>query len=215
MRFLSFCCLLSLLCNAYCASLPTESNARPGLFFREDWKEIPPAQPVTQAHVANPDLILSLHGPGQEGIRKSHHDQPLDDPYYIWSGECRGDWAVSLRHRTQMVDLTGQAKLRWRTKQAGFRRLHIILKLASGTWLVSDQADDASKDWREREFNFADIHWRRLDIEKVIEGDWIENPDLSRVEEIGFTDLMAGGGSLACSRLDWIEVYGRGCNGRP
>jgi hypothetical protein len=34
-------------------------------------------------------------------------------------------------------------------------------------------------------------------------------PDLSNVEEIGFTDLMAGGQSKACSRLDWIEVHGR------
>jgi hypothetical protein len=33
--------------------------------------------------------------------------------------------------------------------------------------------------------------------------------DLSRVDEIGFTDLMPGGGSDACSRLDWIEVYGK------
>jgi hypothetical protein len=36
----------------------------------------------------------------------------------------------------------------------------------------------------------------------------IEKPDLSNVEEIGFTDLMRGGGSEACSRLDWIEVDG-------
>jgi hypothetical protein len=28
------------------------------------------------------------------------------------------------------------------------------------------------------------------------------------VEEVGFTDLMPGGISAACSRLDWIEVYG-------
>ena len=42
-----------------------------------------------------------------------------------------------------------------------------------------------------------------------MEGAKVTTPDLSRVEEIGFTDLMAGGGSAACSRLDWIEVYGR------
>jgi len=29
------------------------------------------------------------------------------------------------------------------------------------------------------------------------------------VDEIGFTDLMSGGKSAACSRVDWIEVYGR------
>jgi len=40
-------------------------------------------------------------------------------------------------------------------------------------------------------------------------------PDLGRVDEIGFTDLMrgmlspAGMSSPAASRVDWIEVYAR------
>jgi hypothetical protein len=93
--------------------------------------------------------------------------------------------------------------------QSGFRLLRIVLKLADGTWLVSDKYDDASGDWREREFNFSDIRWRRLEIKTVTEGGWEPAPDLSKVDEIGFTDLMAGGGSAACSRVDWIEVYGR------
>lgn len=185
------------------------AQERPGLFFREDFKETPPETPITQAHIANPDLILSLHGPGAAQIKKSHHDKPADDPYYVWSGQAVGNWAVSLRHKKAMVDLTGLAKIRWRSKQSGFREARIILKLADGTWLVSDQSDPASADWREREFNVADIRWRRLDIKNVIEGDWVTNPDLRRVDEVGWTDLMAGGGSAACTRIDWIEVWGR------
>jgi hypothetical protein len=185
------------------------AQERPGLFLREDWKETPPAKPVTQEHVSNPDLIVTRHGPGQAGIKKSHHDQPADDPYYIWSGEADGNWALSLRHQKSLVDLTGLAKIRWRSKQAGFRQLRVILKTAAGDWLVSDQYDPASMDWRVREFNIGDIGWRKLDIKNVVEGDWIKSPDLSRIEEVGFTDLMPGGRSAACSRLDWIEVYGR------
>jgi hypothetical protein len=185
------------------------AQERPGLFFREDWKEIPAALPVTQEHVANPDLVLALYGPGKTAIKKSHHDTPADDPFYIWSGECQGNWAVTLKRRNAAADLTGLAKIRWRSKQAGFRELRVVLKLANGTWLVSDQSDGPSNDWRIREFNISDIRWRRLDIEKVIEDAWDEHPDLSRVEEVGFTDLMRGGGTPACSRLDWIEVYGR------
>jgi hypothetical protein len=83
------------------------------------------------------------------------------------------------------------------------------VKLADGTWLIGDQADGESRDWREREFNIADMLWRRLDIDKILEGSQVEKPDLGRVDEIGFTDLMAGGGTPACSRLDWIEVRGR------
>ena len=185
------------------------AQERPGLFFKEDWKETPAAKPVTQEHVSNPDLILSRYGPGEIGIKKSHHDTPADDPYYIWSGEAEGNWAVSLRHRNSFVDLSGLAKIRWRTKQAGYRQLRIILKVAGGSWLVSDQSDGPSNDWRVREFNISDLRWRRLDIKKIVEGVWESNPDLHRVEEVGWTDLMMGGGSDACSRLDWIEVYGK------
>jgi hypothetical protein len=185
------------------------AQERPGLFFREDWKEIPAATPVTQDHVGHPDLLVTRHGPGEAGVKKSHHDRPADDPYYIWSGEAEGNWALSLRNRKSQVDLTGLAKIRWRSKQAGFRMLRVVLKPSGGQWLVSDQYDPASNDWRIREFNIGDIRWRRLDIKKVVEGEWVNAPDLSRIEEVGFTDLMPGGQSVACSRLDWIEVYGK------
>jgi hypothetical protein len=195
--------------------LTPSAQERPGLFFREDWKEIPPGRPVTQEHVSNPDLLVSRHGPGEAGIKKSHHDQPADDPWYIWSGEASGNWAISLQHKKFNVDLTGLAKVRWRSKQAGFRQLRLILKLADGRWLVSDEFDGPSADWRIHEFNVADIHWRRLDIERIVEGEWEMNSDLSKVEEIGWTDLMTGGNSLACSRVDWIEVYGKPVPRKP
>ena len=183
---------------------------RPGLFFREDWKETPAELPVTPAHLANPDLQFTLHGPGKNGIKKSHHDRPADDPYYIWMGDCAANCAISLRHRTLQMDLTGQSKIRWRSKQAGFRELRIILRLADGTWIVSDQSDGPSTDWREKEFVVAEMRWRRLNIERIVEGPWLEKPDLARVDEIGWSDLMVGGGTPASSRVDWIEVYARG-----
>jgi len=182
---------------------------RPGLFFREDWKETAAEVPVSQAHVVNTDLILGLYGPGKSVIKKSNHDRPADDPYYIWSGLCPLNWAVTLKHKESYVDLTGQAKIRWRSKQTGFRELRIILKLADGAWLVSDASDPESQDWRVSEFNIQDIRWRRLDIETVVEGNWVDKPNLSRVDEVGFTDLMRGGESISCSRLDWIEVDGK------
>ncbi|PYV17834.1 MAG: hypothetical protein DMG07_05030 [Acidobacteria bacterium] len=205
---------------------------RPPLAWREDWKETPAALPITQEHVANADLILELHGPGRDGIKKSHHDTPKDDPYYVWSGECRGAWAVSLRHRSAWVDLTGLGRVRWRARQEGFRRLRLILRLhgpgrdgikkshhdtpkddpyyvwsgeCRGAWAVSLRHRSAWVDLT----GLGRVRWRRLDIEKVVEGPWVENPDLGRVEAIGFTDLMSGGGTPASSRLDWIEVWGK------
>jgi len=182
---------------------------RPALFFREDWKEIPAATPVTQEHVTNKTLILKLYGPGCDSIKKSHHLTPADDPYYIWSGTCTGNWAVTLKSKNYFADLSEYSKIIWRSKQSGLRCLHILLKLKNGTWLISDQCDGQSGDWRIREFNLADINWYELDISSVIEGAPVSHPDLTHVDEIGFTDLMRGGESAACSRIDWIEVYGK------
>jgi hypothetical protein len=116
---------------------------------------------------------------------------------------------VTLKNTKSYVDLSSYGKIVWRSKQAGLRCLHPVVKLADGTWLVGAQSDCSSKDWRMKEFNIADIIWYSLDIKTITEIRPVENPDLSRVDEIGFTDLMQGGASDACSRLDWIEVYGK------
>ncbi len=202
-----------LLCIIYTIPLllstTCQAQYRPSLFFREDWKETPPETPVNQGHVANSDLILELYGGAIDSMRKSNHDHPDDDPFYVWSGLCQGNWAVTLKDAGLFVDLSEYAKIKWRTKQSGFRCLHILLKLADGTWLVSDQCDCPSGDWRIKEFNIVDIKWYALDIKTITEKRPVENPDLSKVDEIGFSDLMAGGRSDACSRVDWIEVYGK------
>src|SRR5687767_4915007 len=90
---------------------------RPPLFFREDFKETPAATPITQDHISNQNLRLGLHGSGKAGMRKSHHDTPADDPYYVWDGSCGGNCAISLHDKANYVDLTGLAKIHWRTKQ--------------------------------------------------------------------------------------------------
>ena len=195
------------------------SNAqeyRPDLFFREDFKEIPAEIPISQKHIANEDVILSLYGHGQDSLKKSNHEKPIDDPYYLWSGLCVDSWAVTFKNKNVQADLSSFAKIKWRTKQAGFHKLRLILKLADGRWLVSDQYDGPSTDWRIREFNISDINWWLLDIETIKEIKPIANAqiDLSKVEEIGCTDLMKGGLSNACSRLDWIEVYAKPASGK-
>ncbi|UCF38565.1 MAG: hypothetical protein JSU96_06915 [Acidobacteriota bacterium] len=179
------------------------------LLFREDWAVSPPEIPLGQNHVANEDLLVELHGPGLHGIKKSHHDWIENDPYYVWSGACPGNWLVSLRHKSKSLDLSQGAKVRWRSKQAGFRQLRIALKLTDGTWLVSSLSAGESKDWEIQEFELDQARWRKLNISRVTEEDWVEKPGLESVAEVGFTDLMPGGLSAACSRLDWIEVHGR------
>lgn len=179
------------------------------VYFREDWAELPPALPITQEHVASPDLTLHLRGPGGDKVKKSHHENPPLDPYYVWSGRTDAPWAVTLSRAGSYVDLSSEgAKVRWRSRPSGLRRIRVVLGLADGTWLVSEQADTLGGEWHVRTFPVPELRWHRLDIEQVTEGAPARAPDLSRVAEVGFTDLRRGASSAASSRIDWIEVRG-------
>jgi hypothetical protein len=198
------------------STLPEDN--RPPLFLRETWK-VPPVGvlevPVTPDYLTNPNLEVKMYGPGKGEVVIVHHDTPKDEPSYIWTGlVASGNWVVMLRDKNNYVDLTGPvAKIRWRTKEAGFHLLRPVLKLADGTFLVGDYTENYTVDWRETEFPLANVRWRGLDGTKAVEttdGRWKDNVDLSKVDEIGFTDLALGSGrgTGGATRVDWIEVYG-------
>ena len=165
-----------------------------------------------QGDVANPNLEVHLFG-DKVGPRLA--DQTYNNNItYVMTLLCTSNCAITLRDKKNDVDLTGVATIRWRTRVSGFHFLHPIIKLADGTWLIGDKGASFSTNWVESEIQLEDVRWRNLDIENVVEGreaKWIDHPDLSHVEEIGFTDLMrgAGHGSGGGSRVDWIEVYGK------
>ena len=195
------------ICCLILSSMQSPAPRAP-LVAREDWRETPAAEPITQAHVAHAHLELLVIGPGASNVKKSHHDQPADDPYYVWSGNAGGTWAVALRDRRARMDLSRGGAIRWRSRQSGFRQLHPIVQLEDGQWLVADQSDGPSDVWRVAEFAVADLTWRALDPRTIVEGKSVSAPSLSRIDAVGFTDLMRGGGTPASSRLDWIEIYG-------
>lgn len=178
------------------------------LIYRECWKEIPPARPVTQEHVSHPDLILSLHGPGRMGLKKSHHNEIEGDPYYIWSGKCIDSWALSLMHEKLFINFEDAGRVRLCSKQSGGHRLKLIVKPFDSPWLVSDQSAGESQDWREFEFHPLSMSWQLMNIDEVKVLGKAPPESLTKIDAIGITDLAAGGGSDACSRLAWIEVWG-------
>jgi hypothetical protein len=119
-----------------------------------------------------------------------------------------------LQDKDNYLDLTGTAKNRYEYKEAGLPLLRPIVKLADGTGLVGDHAVGIASDWHVNEVSLADVPWRKLNIQKVIEaveGKWVEHPDLSKEDEIGFTDLIAGSGHGpgGWSDAGRIEVYGK------
>lgn len=178
------------------------------LFFKETWKRAPGNVPVTQAYVTNPELQLNIYGTGKEDFGvTSEGDVP-----HIWTGLCAASCALTLSHKDSLVDLTGKAKIRWFTKTSGFHEVRPVLKLADGTWLIGDHVDANTFDYHESEFYLIEVHWLKLDISKVqTKGVLLEKVDLSRVDAIGFADLMPGSGHGpgGYSDVAWIEVYGK------
>ena len=193
---------------------------RPPLFLSESWKGLstPPddhgAWPASQQGVANPNLQLTLHGTsGKEiqlvAVRGSADVYPVN----LWTGTTTSPSAATLRDRNNFVDLTSPlAKIRWVVRTSGFHQVRPVVKLADGTWLVGDRPTGPSADFNESDISIADLKWMKLDIARVVAvGNWIDAPDLSKVDEIGFADLMPGsghgpGGYVNVGRID---VYGK------
>ncbi len=200
---------LLLVCLPLLAQAPGKpSNSGAPLYFREDWKQTPAETPVTQDHVSNPELVLTLYGTAKNQIKKSHHDQPANDPYYIWSGTCKGTWAVTLSKKDQALDLSRGGMIQWRSKQSGERFPRILIKLADGRFFVSDQTDTNATDWHAISFIVERLTWSALNPDTFVPVPAQKKPDLRKVVEIGFTDLEPGGGTPVSSRIDWIEVFG-------
>src|SRR5262244_1735114 len=186
--------------------------ARPPLFFREEWKQTAAGgeHPVNPAEaLSNPNLELKLYG---KEILLTGSAQDENNPIHLWTGTCTTPCAVALRDKTNYGDLTGLARIRWTTKVSGFHQVRPIVKLADGTWLVGDHTDGSTVDWLQSDFSLADVRWLRLDITTVVtKGNAVDKPDLSKVDEIGYADLMPGSGHGPGGWIDvaTIEVFGK------
>lgn len=177
------------------------------VLWREDWAEIPPERPITQKHVTHPHLSIHLYGGAVGYFKKSHHAERPNDPFYGWSGRIKdGAWATTLRDTRGPHDLN-DVILRWRVWQTGGHSLRIVLRLANDSWLVSNPVAPTTEDWMVLAHRLDESNWNILYMDpNPTLGDPVEAPDLSDVLEVGFTDLQAGEGSPASSRVDWIEL---------
>jgi hypothetical protein len=195
----------------------------PSLLFREVWQQPPHTGPlddenrrITPKALTNADLELRLYGTDARNIQVTEHNGIPD----LWTGFTNSPVALTLRHRTAYLDLTGLTRMRWRTRTENLHVLHPVVKLADGSLLVGSQTFSSphrpmmgstaySGDFVVSEVTFDDQRWFQLDPVKVVTLKEVGNPDLSRVDEIGFVDLMPGGGHgfAGCSNVSWIEVY--------
>jgi hypothetical protein len=187
---------------------------RSPLFFREEWKPPMPAgeRPIRLDDIGNPNLELKLYGASGKDILLSGNAGNEAGPLNLWTGVTTSPIAVGLRDKDNFVDLTGLGKVRWVTRTSGFHVVRPTVKLADGTWLVGDHASGTWADFNESEISYSEVRWIKLDIDRVVtRGVWVENVDLSKVDEVGFADLMPGSGHGAGGWVNVarVEVYGK------
>lgn len=190
------------------------------LLFEEHWTRAPQAEPILQENLGNQNLTLHTYG-DTEHIRKTFH--PVED--YTYTGETLTNWALTVSDPKNYWDLSGSAKVMLRTRNSGFRVTHIVIKTADGKYFVSEEGSPDSSAWMNRDYILQDLHWRGLlmtdtptnpitvrkpdpKVVPVVPQE-IAHPDLSRVEEVGFSDLMPGGWIPSTTRVNAWAVYGR------
>ena len=186
---------------------------RPQLFLKEEWKQTPAndEHPISQESVGNPNLELKLYGPTGKEILLTGRAGDESNPIHPWTGMCTTPCGLALRDKTNFADLSGLARIRWNTKTSGFHQVRPMVKLADGNWYVGDRTDASTRDWLVTEFNLADVRWLKLDIDRAVTTGNFVTIDLSKVDEIGFVDLMPGSGHGQGGWVDvaQFEVYGK------
>ena len=130
-------------------------------------------------------------------------------------GHDGGPFALTFRDKTNLLDLSGGAKIRWATKTSGFHSVRPVIKLADGSMFVGDVSSENVAMMAVSEFPVATVRWVKLDPMRVVtlgspgpfNQIWV-TPDLSKVDEVGFADLIPGSGH---GTGGWVHV---GCKSR-
>jgi hypothetical protein len=182
------------------------------LLFSETWK-LPPYTGeqtdentrVTQAVVTNPRLEVKLYGPDSKVIRAAVHEERFD----LWNGMTSSPSAVTLRDKSNYVDLTGAARLRWIVRTNAIHTLHPVVKLADGRLIVSDRTITTDGEFLSVEIAFLGMRWYGLDPAKVVVLTEVTNPNLRMVDEVGLAMLSPGGGHgiAGSANLSNVELF--------
>jgi hypothetical protein len=174
--------------------------------------------PFVQANVADPNIELKQYGAAKQVLTNAGNEVQFI-PFSAWTGETEGPFALTFRSKTNMVDLTGGAKIRWATKTSGFHVVRPVIKLADGSMYVGDLASQNPAMMLVSEFPVGTVRWVKLDPMRVVtlatpggafNQIWA-SPDLSKVDEVGFADLIPGSGhgTGGWVHVGSLEVYGK------
>ena len=195
---------------------------------------------LTQAAIANPDIELKVYGGGKQRIEDGEVlGAVLIQGRGLYTGMAESSYAVTFRDKKNFVDLSGLGRIRWEMRASGLNVVHPVVRLADGQWLLGEHADGGNQFQRQVfEHTVSEQRWIRLDINNVTtlgprvtepvdrakanilerdfaekRGVWLESRqvDLTKVDVVGFADLMRGSGHGYGGYIGMgtIEVYGK------
>jgi hypothetical protein len=173
--------------------------------------------PFVQANVVDPNLELKQYGAGKDVLTNAGNPAQFI-PFSAWTGTTTGPFALTFRDKNNLLDLSGGAKIRWATKTSGFHVVRPVIKLTDGSLFVGDVSSENVAMMAVTEFPVATVRWVKLDPMRVVtlgspgpfNQIWV-TPDLSRVDEVGFADLIPGSGhgTGGWVHVGSIEVFGK------
>lgn len=149
--------------------------------------------PLTQDSITTPGVDLQLYGDGRNIIVATGTGANFPRTFF---GLCKGPCGFSLRDRNNYFDLRGSANIKFTTIVSGFHRVRPIIKTPDGTLMIGDQAEGSVVDYHQYTISFSDCRWLRLDPVRgvTLGGTWVV-PDLSKVDEVGYFDVIPGSGT--------------------
>lgn len=171
-----------------------------------------------QANIANADIELKQYGSGNQVLTNAGNPAQFI-PFSLWTGETTGPFALTFRSKTNALDLTGGAKIRWATKTSGFHSVQPVVKLVDGSMFIGDVMSQNVAAMMVSEFPVGTVRWMKLDPMRVVTmtspgGTFNQiwaSPDLSKVDEVGIADLIPGSGhgTGGWIHVGSLEVYGK------
>jgi hypothetical protein len=179
------------------ASATAQGTRRPALYFSEAWNSTRGDSDdveLSQANVKSKDVTLHLYG--KMRISGANDGGEVNPPH-TYTGLCDTACGVTLSKKGFYANLGGPtARIRINSKMSGFHVVRPLIRLADGTLLVGDQSTGViGPDYLINEFNTAQLRWIKFDEKSLTTtGLFLDKVDLTKVDEIGYIDLIPGSG---------------------
>ena len=97
--------------------------------------------PFVQANVVDANLELKQYGAGKDVLTNAGNPAQFI-PFSAWTGMTSGPFALTFRHKTNSLDLSGLPKIRCATKTSGFHGVRPVIKLADGGMFIGHVASE-------------------------------------------------------------------------